>query len=249
MKTKEEIISQVLPALNAAQEHYLTACREHDSVGKAKWSDEFRLNALEIKMSGFKLAKKKGYENGIFQVIWRLRGESGKSWKSFGKWVEFSPVHTYKANGKCQCTTRCLFFCMEEAFSYDSIRREQERLAEVHHTKWNCEKAWGKFLTTHGFVKIELNKKIRRDRLAQRLKDIDARMCVHSSHHVSAIYKGDVYDSWDSRRGFADSLYVRKEHKSAVYEKLLDCTGDMSDFFSLDMKKVKLALDGMSLGE
>lgn len=218
MKTREELNATTIPMLNNAQEMYLKAYRDGDSDLMRKWKNEFRLLALEVKMSGFKLSKKKDWSTGAFRVIWRLRGESRKCWASEGKWIEFKPIHNFKGDCRNQCTTRCIYHILDELIDYDSIRFEQERNAKEycrqHSTrriKWNYEQAWGKVLTDRGFVKVELRRKIRRDRLAQLTKSLETKICTHSSHHLASIYRGDVYDSWDSRRCFVDTIYVKKE--------------------------------------
>lgn len=134
------------------------------------------------------------------------------------EWIKFSPP----ADHHNQCTTRCLYFLFCEKVPYNSIRDEQNRIANALFNRgicygWNFEVVWGEILKQHDFMKICLNKTIRRDILAYNLQDC-GRILTHSSRHVAAIFNGKVYDSWNSMHGRCDSIYVQNEYALKVQE-------------------------------
>lgn len=148
----------------------------------------------------------------------KVRNQNKWLWKIVDtdntNWVKFAPPCKFKN----QCTTRAIFFCLEEKIPYNNIRKEQERNAYRKYeygARWNTRQGWEPCLINRGYVRIVLKHTIRRDVLARMLKDC-GRILTHSSHHCAAIMNGKVYDSWDSTRGRVDYVLVKKEYKNIV---------------------------------
>ena len=197
--------------------------------GRISYDDkaEFRALTLDIKWYGYVLRKKniKNAWGRRIGTIWQAipADEVTKRTRHFSaEWIKFSPP----ADHHNQCTTRCLYFLFCEKVPYNSIRDEQNRIANALFNRgicygWNFEVVWGEILKQHDFMKIYLNKTIRRDILAYNLQDC-GRILTHSSHHVAAIFNGKVYDSWNSMHGRCDSIYVQNEYALKVQE-ILRC--------------------------
>ena len=220
MTTTEAKDENCLMALNEIQSRVF----EGHSLTADEMAD-WRLNALEIKMSGYVLHKRTvknawGRKTG---VVWRAvpEGEVSTRRRHFcAEWVRFAPP----ADHRNECTTRGIFFVLGETEPYESIRAEQNLRSRNHFTRgtcygWNHECVWGEVLEARGFVKLRLPKKTRRDVLASKLAGC-GRILTHSSRHVAGILDGRVYDSWNSMHGRCDYLYCRVEMYDMVKEKL-----------------------------
>lgn len=157
-------------------------------------------------------------DNNVQVHCRKVRNQNKWIWKIIESdescWVKFAPPCRFNN----QCTTRAIFFCLEENIPYDDIRKEQERNASVYRVfgaRWNTKRGWEPCLLNRGYVRIVLKHTIRRDVLARMLKDC-GRILTHSSHHCAAIMNGKVYDSWDSTRGRVDYVLVKQEYKNIV---------------------------------
>lgn len=193
--------------------------------GRISYDDkaEWRALTLDIKWYGYVLRKKnvKNAWGRRIGTIWQAipEDEATKRTRHFSaEWIKFSPP----ADHRNQCTTRCLYFLFCESIPYNSIRAEQNRIANKIYNRgicygWNHEIVWGEILKQHDFIKIHLDKTIRRDMLANLLSGY-GRILTHSSRHVAAVFNGKVYDSWNSMHGRCDSIYVQNEYALKVQE-------------------------------
>ena len=211
-------IEEMVAGLNKIQETAYT--RKLDQWEKFQW----RNLCHEIGKQGFILHRKTvanlyGREKA---VLWSAQKESEKPRERHfeAEWVKFAPPR----NAKNECTTRCFFYVFGETMSYNDIRQRQNELARevfgqgrVH--GWNNEKAYKILLHEHGFEKIVLPHKIRRDKLARLLTGC-GRIVSKSSGHVAAIHDGKVYDSWNSMHGRCLWIYVENRFMEEAKRRL-----------------------------
>ncbi len=110
----------------------------------------------------------------------------------------------------CDCTTRALAYCLPR-LSYAELRKMQEEAASEFWTKWNCAAAWGEVLAREGgYAEVKLSKKIARFKVAKALSSLSYPVVAHSSRHVAVVDRGTVVDSWDSRNGRVDRIWVKR---------------------------------------
>lgn len=172
---------------------------------------------------GFKPRRKKIYcevdGRTVVRVIWvasKMRPHTSQKYCA-GDWVK----DEHEKNHNSECTTRALYFCLNHEIPYQQIRSIQnvkalKKFGRGRCRGWNTESVWGEILGENGFVKICLSRGFYSGVLATKLANIDTKVIIHSSHHLSACYKGSVVDDWDSRRKLADAIYVKMEMVEAV---------------------------------
>lgn len=130
------------------------------------------------------------------------------------------------------CTTRALCFCLNKD-DYDAIRRKQDEIAVAVSGKksdWQAYYVFESFLFSKGWLKIVFPKKIVRWKLAEMLKDHSVKLLTESYGHVSPIWKGFIWDTWDCSRGrVAGLMYPDKSQKEL--------------FKTLDVNNIQYVLD------
>lgn len=146
---------------------------------------------------------------------WRMKAKPAV----LGQWK----VDEHEKNHNSECTTRALFYCLNHAVSYQTIRETQNARARARYHRgrcygWNTREIWGGILTEHGFkiVKLPVYHKYTFGGLAEKLKGIDTRIVLHTRGHVAVAHLGYVVDDWDSRAKNADFMYVKVDAVDAV---------------------------------
>jgi hypothetical protein len=155
----------------------------------------------------------------VGRVLWVASKKRPRTSQKYcaGNWVK----DEHEKNHNTECTTRALYFCLNHEIPYQQIRSMQNvkalrKFGRGRCFGWNTETVWGEILGENGFVKLCLSRSFYSGVLATKLANIDTKVIIHSSHHLSACYKGSVVDDWDSRRKLADAIYVKIEMVEAV---------------------------------
>ena len=186
---------------------------------KTNWSNAVnRIHEL-----GFKPRRKKIYcvVDGriVVKILWTASKTRPRTSQKYcaGNWVK----DEHEKNHNTECTTRAIYFCLNHEIPYQRIRSMQNvkalrKFGRGRCFGWNTEPVWGEILGENGFVKICLGRGFYSGVLASKLANIDTKVIIHSSHHLSACYKGSVVDDWDSRRKLANAIYVKIEMVEAV---------------------------------
>ena len=119
---------------------------------------------------------------------------------------------------KGDCTTRAMAFCLEGTMTYREIESRQYVLAAQRHTRRNTRGTWDIVIREKGWMEVYLGRGVKRSVLARMLSGRLTRPCIsQSSGHVAAIdTNGCVRDTWDSRGGRVDRIYVHGNDFAAV---------------------------------
>ena len=123
------------------------------------------------------------------------------------------------------CSTRTLAFClkMDSADGYRKLRQLQENIAVAVCSKksdWNALYVAEAILLSRGWFKVIFPGKIQRKRLAELMARFPAKIFTSSYRHVSPIYKGKVWDTWDCSKGKVTSMLAPLENSSKILRKL-----------------------------
>lgn len=190
---------------------------------------EFRQLSASLRKFGYR-AKSKKVRNAFGKTI-------GCIWSAVP--LEEATKNANRRNGECQfvytdvrpknrrtlkgdCTTRAMTYCLSGKMSYDEIEREQYALAARMGTRRNSTGTWEIVITKRGYDKISLNCKIKRSVLAHLLAGVISHPIIsRSSGHVAVIDKDGVHDTWDSRGGKCDRLYVFNEDAESIQQLLI----------------------------
>lgn len=180
--------------------------------------NEFRDNSILLKNMGYKLSRRsiKTYDGRIIGVHWSLK-EIVVDNSINDCWVKFAPPCDHSN----QCTTRALFFCLNENIPYNDIRLEQNYKAKLKYHRgrcygWNMKSVWETVLTDRDFVKIFLPHQIKAYRVAKILGCVNSRILVHANHHCLSVYGSKVYDSWNSTNKKCDYVMCHKNVENDV---------------------------------
>lgn len=191
-------------------------CNQLSSINIDIWHAYSQNDKLALKSKFVELYKK--VENAGYNITRRKVYEFGKFGQPTPTFIPHKKKHScyehvdVRPNGvvaKRDCTTRCLTYCL--GLDYDVVGKNQRRMALDEHGSigyWNYECVWGKIFRQYGWCKVELPRKIARFNLAKLTSDLDFPIATHSSHHVAAMMKGKVIDTWDSQGGRVDFVYV-----------------------------------------
>ena len=188
-------------------------CNQLSSINIAFWNAPSKDDKLALKSKFAELCKK--VEDAGYRISRRKDHEFGQLKPIF---IPFKKKHAcyehvdVRPNGvtsKNDCTTRCLAYCL--GLDYSILGKNQRKIALDEHGSpryWNYECVWGKIFRQYGWCKIQLPRKMARFNLAKLTLDLDFPIATHSSHHVAAMLKGKVIDTWDSQGGRVDFVYV-----------------------------------------
>lgn len=123
-----------------------------------------------------------------------------------------------EGNHHGDCTTRCISFCTGVDYSF--IQKEQMANAKAYGcygVTWRSEKIWSKSLTSRGFSKIELPRKMTGKMFLRKLNgyNINGIIAAKSSHHLAAIDMNTkkILDVWNSAGCRIMTIYVPETQK------------------------------------
>ena len=119
-----------------------------------------------------------------------------------------------EGNHHGDCTTRCISFCT--GVDYTTIQKEQMANARDYcgyGVTWRTEKIWSKSLTSRGFFKLNLPRKMTGKVFLRKLNacNIDnGIIAAKSAHHIAAIDMASkkILDTWNSAGCRIQAIYV-----------------------------------------
>lgn len=210
-------IEQNIENLNKIQERAFTG-HKLDPNERNEWA----FNVLAVKSAGYVLKKKRiknSYGKSI-GIIWYATTPRKCTFAAPLVKVDMRPKDG-KPFCKTDCTTRAMAYVLKGAASYREIEKEQYRKAEEKNREmgihWgdyrskyhrNTDGIWDKVILEFGYIWVKLYRRIRRDKLAKLLANIENPIITESANHVAIIERGNVIDTWDSRRGMCGRILV-----------------------------------------
>lgn len=138
------------------------------------------------------------------------------------RYVDTDVFHYYNANPKGKYTSDCVIRALSTALdcSYESVLQELQKIQLATGYDSGDQKAYNKFLSAHGWVKMPQPKKDNNKKYSatEWCKFIQYwnnpkynRIIAHiGSGHIAAIIDGKVFDTWDSSDGCIGNYWVKE---------------------------------------
>lgn len=184
--------------------------------------NEWRETANEIRSNGYVLRRHRGKDGKV--RWWAVRSDDTSLRNSECPYI-FTDVRPNDGTRTLRgdCTSRAMTFVLQGTMTYRQIESEQYALAAREKSRGrrarrNSNGIWDLVIINRGWVKIALNRALKRSIVGKRLAGkIHAPVISLSCGHVAAIDEnGAVRDTWDSRGGRVRAIYARKEDEYAV---------------------------------
>ena len=182
--------------------------------GTDRKRNRFRKLSSELSSLGFALIRRHDDSLGeMFGTYWEMRKKSDMGDRYAGGWI----TDEHEKNHNSECTTRAIYFCLNHEIPYQQIRELQNRTSRMFFSSgrfrgWNSMKTVRKILEAHGFDRVEIPpRRFYSGVIALKLKELDTKVILKSSGHLSACYRGAVVDDWDSRKKKVEEIYVKSD--------------------------------------
>lgn len=137
--------------------------------------------------------------------------------KSYWKFLNLNPSGGIAPD----CTTRTLAFCLGK--DYSEIKEHQIKISLAvsgRKSHWNAFYVLECILINSNWTRLVLVNKIVRRKLVEILEKVPVKVMTESYEHVSPIYKGKIYDTWDCSGGRVNTLMFPLEKSKKVLRKL-----------------------------
>ena len=184
--------------------------------------NEWRETANEIRSNGYVLRRRRGKDGKV--MWWAVSADDATLRNSECPFI-FTDVRPNDGARTLHgdCTTRAMTFVLGGTMTYRQIESEQYARAAREKSRGrrvrrNSNSVWDMVILSRGWVKIALNRALKRSVVGRLLSGkIHAPVISLSRGHVAAIDEnGAVRDTWDSRGGRVRAIYVRKEEEETL---------------------------------
>ena len=183
------------------------------SSTKAELRSMFRDCWQNIASNGYKIRRYKEFDSNLGYKVPRF-----KVCEDHTKDIVDIVDNRGEGNHHGDCTTRCISFCT--GVDYTTIQKEQMANARAYNSygvTWRTEKIWSKSLTSRGFYKIALPKKMTGKVFLRKMTShsIDGMIAAKSAHHIAAIDMNNrkILDTWNSAGCRIQTIYVPENKK------------------------------------
>lgn len=199
------------------------------SIETAKLRAQFHEVWHNINDNGFKVLKRRTADPSTGRTIpvFKIRNDHSE------QMVTIVNNRPDSGNHHGDCTTRCICLCTGE--DYMTIQNEQMTNARkmsklTWKLTWRSESVWSKSLTSRGFSKIMLPRKVARKTFLKLFANCglnDGIIATKSSGHVAAIDMKamKVLDTWNSTGGRIISIFVPSTQKDIWQKKVAAILG------------------------
>lgn len=221
LSAKPLTVEDCLKRMNEIQRNALAGFITRDEKA------EFRAYSRKVAELGYTLHHKSEKSGGrLVCVTWYVTEGKKVSRNTECEWIktDVRPDDGYRTL-KGDCTTRAMSFCLEGTMSYREIESRQYALAAQKRTRRNTRGTWEIVIREKGWIDVRLGRGVKRSVLARILRGHLTKPCIsQSSGHVAAIdTNGCVRDTWDSRGGRVDRIYVHVIDRASVEDVLSRC--------------------------